>query len=247
MENCTPSLVPHTVAATSATRPATSQTTNQIQPSGMPTDCAAAWSSATARSARPVLVRWKNSASPATSTPAISPPQTSSLLTRMPPGKVLLEQEPGVGRETAAADRRRSRRSSARAPSSMKVTPMVDMNRVRPSWLTSGPSTKRSTSQAVIAMMTPANSRPSDDRRPDRKALGDEPVERAHQRQAGQQHHRALREVEHAGGLEDQHEAERHQRIEHAGEQAADQHFEELAECDQLSPARLATSFRPAK
>ena len=42
MENCTPSLVPHTVAATSATRPATSQTTNQIQSSGMPTDCAAA-------------------------------------------------------------------------------------------------------------------------------------------------------------------------------------------------------------
>ena len=42
IENCTPSLVPHTVAATSATRPATSQTTNQIQLSGMPTDCAAA-------------------------------------------------------------------------------------------------------------------------------------------------------------------------------------------------------------
>ena len=38
---------------------------------------------------------------------------------------------------------------------------MVDMNRVRPSWLTSGPSTKRSTSQAVIAMMTAANSSPS--------------------------------------------------------------------------------------
>ena len=42
MENCTPSLVPHTVAATSATRPATSHTTNQIQLIGMPTDWAAA-------------------------------------------------------------------------------------------------------------------------------------------------------------------------------------------------------------
>ena len=42
MENCTPSLVPHTVAATSATRPATSHTTNQIQLMGMPTDWAAA-------------------------------------------------------------------------------------------------------------------------------------------------------------------------------------------------------------
>ena len=38
---------------------------------------------------------------------------------------------------------------------------MVDMNSVSPSWLTSGPSTKRSISQAVIAMMTAANSRPS--------------------------------------------------------------------------------------
>ena len=37
---------------------------------------------------------------------------------------------------------------------------MVDMNRVRPSWLTSGPSTKRSTRKAVIAMIRPANSSP---------------------------------------------------------------------------------------
>ena len=49
-------------------------------------------------------------------------------------------------------------------------------------------------------------------------------------RQRGEQHHRALREIEHAGGLEDQHEAERDQRIEHAGQQAADQHFEKWAE-----------------
>ena len=41
IENCTPSLVPHTVAATSATSPATSHTTNQIHEIGMPTDCAA--------------------------------------------------------------------------------------------------------------------------------------------------------------------------------------------------------------
>jgi hypothetical protein len=48
-------------------------------------------------------------------------------------------------------------------------------------------------------------------------------------RQGGKQHHGALGEVEHAGSLEDQHEAQRHQRIEHAGEQAADQGFEEGA------------------
>ncbi len=62
-ENCTPSLLPHTAPAARATRPATSQTMNQIWLSGMPTDWAAAWSSATARSARPMRVRWKNSAS----------------------------------------------------------------------------------------------------------------------------------------------------------------------------------------
>ena len=52
-------------------------------------------------------------------------------------------------------------------------------------------------------------------------------IERAHQRQRRRQHHRALGEVEHAGRLEDQHEAQRHQRVEDAGEQAADQDFEE--------------------
>jgi len=41
-------MVPHTVAATSATT-ATNQTANQIQLMGIPTDCAARWSS-TARS-----------------------------------------------------------------------------------------------------------------------------------------------------------------------------------------------------
>ena len=37
----------------------------------------------------------------------------------------------------------------------------------------------------------------------------------------------SLGEVEHARGLEDQHEAQRHQRIEHACQQAAEQGFEE--------------------
>ena len=45
--------------------------------------------------------------------------------------------------------------------------------------------------------------------------------------QRGEEHHRALREVEHARRLVDQHEAERDQRVHHAREQAADQHFEE--------------------
>ena len=40
-ENCTPSLEPHMMPATSATKPATAQTITQIVRKGMPTDCAA--------------------------------------------------------------------------------------------------------------------------------------------------------------------------------------------------------------
>ena len=52
-------------------------------------------------------------------------------------------------------------------------------------------------------------------------------IERARHRQAGEQHHRALREVEDARGLEDQHEAERDQRVQDARQQAADQDLDE--------------------
>ena len=47
------------------------------------------------------------------------------------------------------------------------------------------------------------------------------------QRQCREQAHRALREVEHPRRLEDQHKAERHQRIEDARQEPADQHFED--------------------
>ena len=85
IENCTPSFEPQMTPATSATSPATNQTMTQMCRSGMPTDCAAGWSSATARSARPMRVRWKNTASTATRTPAITAAQRSNSLTRMPP------------------------------------------------------------------------------------------------------------------------------------------------------------------
>ena len=70
-ENCTPSLLPQIMPATSATTPATHQTMTQMRLSGMPMDCAAWWSSATARRARPVEVFWKNTLSSATSRAAI--------------------------------------------------------------------------------------------------------------------------------------------------------------------------------
>jgi hypothetical protein len=48
---------------TSATMPAANHTMTQIWLSEMPTDSAALWLSATARSARPMRVYWKNTAS----------------------------------------------------------------------------------------------------------------------------------------------------------------------------------------
>ncbi len=80
-----------------------------------------------------------------------------------------------------------------------------------------------------------------DDGGPDRKAFRREKVERAHKGEARKQHHRALCKIEHAGCLEDQHEAERDQRIEHAGQQAADQDF---AETDRRRPSVRARRDR---
>ena len=71
-ENWTPSLLPQITPATRATKPATLQTMIQMRFSGMPIDWAAWWSSATARSARPVDVFWKNRLSSATSAAAIA-------------------------------------------------------------------------------------------------------------------------------------------------------------------------------
>ena len=47
-----------------------------------------------------------------------------------------------------------------------------------------------------------------------------------------EQHHGALGEIEHTGGLEDQHKPEGHQRIEHAGHEATEQGFEK--ECHRV-------------
>jgi hypothetical protein len=51
------------------------------------------------------------------------------------------------------------------------------------------------------------------------------PLGKARHGQRGEQHHRALGKIEHAGGLENQNEAQRHQRIQHAAHQAAKQGF----------------------
>ena len=82
--NCTPLRAPQSSPATSATNPATVQTMPQICWSGMPTASAAWWWSATARSARPIRVRLKNSASDATSAAAMPAATRSNFDTFMP-------------------------------------------------------------------------------------------------------------------------------------------------------------------
>ena len=108
--------------------------------------------------------------------------------------------------------------------------PSVAISSVAPSWLTSWRSTSLSISQATTNMMISAatmkasdvgaalcSSKPSPLR---------DPFGKARHGQRREQHHRALREVEDARGLEDQHEAQRHQRIQHARHQAADEGFQ---------------------
>src|SRR5947207_2248088 len=80
------------------------------------------------------------------------------------------------------------------------------------------------------------------DRDPKRKAIGDQEVEGANQRQSREQYHCSLGIIEYAGCLEDQHEAERDQRIEYAGHQSADKDLEKLTQCD-----HGRTSMRDAK
>ena len=87
-ENCTPSLEPQIIPATRATTPATHQTMTQMRLSGMPMDCAAWWSSATARRARPVLVFWKKMLNITTSAAAMPAAITSSLFTSTPPSNI---------------------------------------------------------------------------------------------------------------------------------------------------------------
>ncbi len=111
--------------------------------------------------------------------------------------------------------------------------PSVAISSVMPSWLTSLRSTSRSMSQASASMTTtaPANASTLTSHFDVEAGRLADPFGEARHRERREQHHRALREIEHAGGLEDQHEAERDQRIQHAGHQAAEQGFEEEAPC----------------
>ena len=111
------------------------------------------------------------------------------------------------------------------------------MNRMMSGWLTSGRSTSRSTPTASTNI-THDGEREREERREIARPHAPAAQQRveADQRQRREHHHDALREIEHARGLEDQHEAERDQRIEHAGDEPFPQrlHQQVRAPCAHL-------------
>ena len=122
--NCTPLLAPHMMPATMATRPATDQTTIQIVLSGIPMESAASWSSATARSARPTRVRWKNTAMIATRTAAVIAAVSSRRLTCTPHTMNDVSGMPTSSFFTSLPH------ANSPKPSRKKLSPMVAMNRM---------------------------------------------------------------------------------------------------------------------
>src|SRR6266566_4906768 len=152
--NCTPLLAPHMIPATIATIPATDQTISQIVLSGMPIESAASWSSATARSARPTRVRWKKTPRTATRTAAVSAANISSWLIWTP---VTMNERSGMPMSSFLT---LAPQTISPKPSRKKVSPIVAMNRMMCSWLTSGRSTTRSMTQAsaTITAVVPKRS-----------------------------------------------------------------------------------------
>src|SRR5882724_2178220 len=140
--NWTPLFAPHMMPVTMATRPATDHTTTQMVLSGMPMDSAASWSSATARRARPMRVRWKNTTSTATRTAAVPAAVSSSLFNRMP---ATLKDSSGMPTSSFLT---LAPQSISPRPSRTKVSPMVAMKRMMGAWFTSGRSTTRSMPKA---------------------------------------------------------------------------------------------------
>src|SRR5207302_1529837 len=144
--NCAPLLAPHMSPATIATTPATDQTTIQIVLSGTPIDSAASWSSATARSARPMRVRWKNTASTVTSTAAVTAAVSSSWLICTPR---TMNERSGIPMSSFLT---LAPHTISPRPSRKKLRPIVAMNRMMCAWLTSGRSTSRSIAKASAIM-----------------------------------------------------------------------------------------------
>ena len=123
---CTPPRAPHNRPATSATKPATIHTKAQMCCNGMPIDSAAWWSSATARSARPMRVCWKKSASAVTKSAAMPAAARSNLLITM----LAASRIASIGSSTRPSSSARGwlPQTSGARPSMKNASPIVAMN-----------------------------------------------------------------------------------------------------------------------
>ena len=148
IENCTPSFDPHIRPANSATIAEADHTTAQMFFSGMPTESAAWWSSATARSPRPTRVLLKNQASAATSAAAVTAATTSKMLTNRP--TLSLSQAMGTSGMPMSRACTSASHTPCATPSMTKFNPIAAMNRMMGSWLTRGRSTIRSMAMAIM-------------------------------------------------------------------------------------------------
>ena len=74
---------------------------------------------------------------------------------------------------------------------------------------------------------------------------GVDPARQAGHGQRRDQHQGALGEIEHPGRLEDQHEAQGHQGVEHAAHQPADHRFQKESHCGSSSSVNGPSGWRP--
>ena len=204
---------PHMMPVTSATMPAANQTITQIWFREMPTESAALWLSATARSARPMRVYWKKKPSTAIISAAITaaamsrcwketrPPSISTSVDAARQAELVGDHHLGV----AAEDRLAEADQEVGQPEGRHEQDDVGLVDER-------------------AQHDPLDGEGEEEH----DAEGEEDGEggrnaalvQADEGQRGEDHHDALGEVEHAGGLEDQDEAERDEGVEHAGDEA---------------------------
>jgi len=118
----------------------------------MPTASAAWWSSATARSARPMRVRLKNSASEVTRT-AATPAAARSNFEMLMPNRSDTHSI-GSSCNPMSSPRTFAPQAICASPSTRNARPIVAMNSVICGWLTSGRSTKRSVTSPSTTMTT---------------------------------------------------------------------------------------------
>ena len=132
-------------------------TTAQMFFSGMPTESAAWWSSATARSPLPTRVLLKNHASAATIAAAVPAAATSKVLMNRP--RLSTNHAIGTSGMPMSSGCTSASHTPCATPSMTKFNPMAAMKRMIGSWFTSGRSTIRSMAMAIMIITSRVTAR----------------------------------------------------------------------------------------